>query len=137
MSSILYLRRQFLNMELLTTIIRIVLGLVLIIFPVNALFIKAFKPKMVDRAQLVMDTFRDTGYLLYFIQWTELVIGILLLTGYFTPLALIILMPISINILLFHIFLSPPILGPGLFIFLMNTFLIWAYRAEYLNLLNP
>jgi putative oxidoreductase len=109
----------------------------MVVFPVNALFIKAFKPKMVEKAQFVMDTFRDTGYLLYFIQGTELVVGILLLTGYYTPLTLLILMPISINILLFHLFLSPPVMGPGLFIFLMNSFLMWAYRAEYLNLLQP
>jgi uncharacterized membrane protein YphA (DoxX/SURF4 family) len=115
---------------------RILLGLIMIIFPVNALFIKAFKPKMIDKAQKVMDTFRDTGYLLHFIQWTELIIGILLITNYYTPIALLILMPISINILLFHIFLSPPIVGPGLFIFLMNIFLIWSYRLEYLNLFN-
>ena len=124
-------------MDTVTTIIRILLGLIMVIFPVNALFIKAFKPKMVERAQIVMDTFRDTGYLLHFIQGTELVVGILLLTGYFTPLALIILMPISINILLFHLFLSPPVIGPGLFIFLMNTFLLWSYRNDFVNLLKP
>jgi len=33
------------------------------------------------KAQLVMDAFRDTGYLLYLIQWTELIVGISLLTG--------------------------------------------------------
>lgn len=43
---------------------------------------------------------------------------------------------VSINILLFHIFLSPPVLGPGLFIFLMNTFLLWAYRADYIHLIK-
>lgn len=123
-------------MIITSTIMRILLGLIMIIFPVNALFIKAFKPKMIDKAQKVMDTFRDTGYLLHFIQWTELIIGILLITNYYTPIALLILMPISINILLFHIFLSPPIVGPGLFIFLMNIFLIWSYRLEYLNLFN-
>ncbi len=123
-------------MDTVTTIVRILLGLIMVVFPVNALFIKAFKPKMAEKAQLVMDTFRDTGYLLYFIQGTELVVGILLLTGYFTPLVLLILIPISINILLFHIFLAPPVFGPGLFIFLMNAFLMWSYRAEYLNLLN-
>jgi len=123
-------------MDLATTIVRILLGGIMVIFPVNALFIKAFQPKMVKRARLLFDTFEDTGYLLYFIQGTELLIGIFLLTGYYTPLALIILMPITINILLFHVFMSPPI-GPGLLIFLMNVFLIWSYRAAYITLLQP
>lgn len=91
---------------------------------------------MPDKAQLVMNTFRDTGYLLYLIQWTELIVGISLLSGFFIPLSLIVLIPISINILLFHIFLAPPIVGPGLFIFAMNIFLLISYRASYLNLLQ-
>lgn len=118
-------------------IVRIFLGIILVVFPLNALFIKAFKPKMPEKAQTVMSTFAETGYLLPFIQGTELIIGILLVTGYFTPLALLILMPVSINILLFHIFLAPPVLGPGLLIFLMNAFLIYMYRSEYIHLLNP
>jgi uncharacterized membrane protein YphA (DoxX/SURF4 family) len=124
-------------MILATTIVRILLGVVLIVFPVNALFLKLKKPAMPNKAQLVMDTFRDTGYLLYLIQWTELMVGLLLLSGYFVPLALIILIPVSINILLFHIFLAPPVFGPGLLIFGMNVFLMWSYRANYLQLLNP
>lgn len=120
-----------------TLIVRIVLGIILVVFPVNALFLKAFRPKMPKRAQLLIDTFRDTGYLLTFIQGTELIIGILLLSGYFIPLAVLLLVPVSINILLFHMFLAPPVRGPGLFVFLTNVFLIYAYRSEYINLLNP
>lgn len=123
-------------METATLIVRILLGLILVVFPINALFLKKFSPKMPDKAQLVMNTFRDTGYLLYFIQWTELIVGISLLTGFFIPLALIVLIPISINILLFHIFLAPPVVGPGLFIFAMNLFLVISFRANYLNLLQ-
>lgn len=123
-------------MEIATLIVRILLGLILVIFPINALFLKKFSPKMPDKAQMVMNTFRDTGYLLYLIQWTELVVGISLLTGFFIPLSLIILIPISINILLFHIFLAPPVVGPGLFIFAMNVFLIISYKASYLHLLK-
>ena len=121
-------------METATLIIRILLGLILVIFPINALFLKKFSPKMPDKAQLVMNTFRDTGYLLNLIQWTELVVGISLLSGFFIPLSLIVLIPISINILLFHIFLAPPVVGPGLFIFAMNIFLLISYRASYLCL---
>jgi hypothetical protein len=47
-----------------------------------------------------------------------------------------VLIPISINILLFHMFLAPPVVGPGLFIFAMNLFLVFSYRTNYLNLLQ-
>lgn len=124
-------------MQTFTFVVRILLGLVLVVFPINALFIKAFKPKMPEKAQAVMTAFSQTGYLLTFVQVTELVVGIALLTGYFTPLALLILLPISVNILLFHTYLAPPVVGPGLFIFLMNIFLIYSYKEHYINILTP
>lgn len=123
-------------METATLIVRILLGLTLVIFPINALFLNKFSPKMPDKALMVMNTFRDTGYLLYLIQWTELVVGISLLSGFFIPLSLVVLIPISINILLFHIFLAPPVVGPGLFIFAMNVFLLISYRSSYLHLVQ-
>lgn len=123
-------------METATTVVRILLGLIMLIVPAYAFFNKNFQPKQPEKAQRLMDAFRDSGYLLYFIQGTELLIGLLLLSGYFVPLALLILMPISIHILLFHFFLAPP-LGAGFSVFLMNAFLMWAYRAEYLHLLYP
>jgi len=122
-------------MDIATTAIRVILGIILVVFPVNALFIKAFQPKIPARAQLLMDAFRDSGYLLYFIQWTELIIGLALVTGLFAPLAALLLVPISLNIFLFHLFLAPPVAGPGLFILLMNAFLLWAYRDHYAALL--
>ena len=122
-------------MEIATTISRIMLGFILIGVPVNAYLNKAFKPKMPVKAQRLMDAFRETGYLLSFIYGTELLIGLLLVSGYGTPLALLGLLPITLNILLFHLVLAPPV-GPGLVIFLLHAFLLWAHRAAYLPLLN-
>ena len=45
----LYLRQlNIITMEITTTIIRILLGIVMIVFSMNAMFIKAFKPAMVE-----------------------------------------------------------------------------------------
>ncbi len=110
--------------DLTYLIVRYILGGILTVFAVNALFIKAFTPKIPPRGALLMGAMRDSGYLLKFIQWTELVVGVLLISGYFIPAALLILMPISINIFLFHLFLAPPILGPGPLILGMNVFLL-------------
>ena len=123
-------------MLVLTQIIRILLGVVLVLFAANALFIHAFKPKMKPEAGKLIEAFRSSGYLLTFVQWTELIVGVLLITGYFTPLALLVLFPVSVNILLFHVFVSRSVFGPGLIIFLFNTFLLWAYRSDFINLLN-
>ncbi len=91
---------------------------------------------MPKKAQHLMDAFNESGYMYYLIRGAQILIGILLLIGYFVPLALLVLVPVSVNILLFHLFLSPPV-GPGLFVFSLNAFLLWAYRAHYLSLLQP
>ncbi|WPP51428.1 DoxX family membrane protein [Catalinimonas niigatensis] len=119
-----------------TPVVRIMLGLIMVSVPSYAFLNKDFPPKQPEKAQRLMHSFRESGYLLYFIQSTELLMGLLLLSGYFTPLAALILMPVSINILLFHLFLAPPI-GAGILIFLMNVLLLWACRADYMALLHP
>lgn len=122
---------------LVFTIVRYLLGGLLVVFATNALFIKAFSPKIPPRGAVLMGAMKESGYLLYFVQGTELIIGLLLVTGYFIPAALIVLMPISINIFLFHLFLAPPIYGPGLFILAMNLFLLLPFSQQLSFFLIP
>jgi hypothetical protein len=109
-------------------VVRIALGLMLTVFAANALFFKFFAPKIPERGASLMTALRDSGYLLTFVQGAELVVGLALLTGNFVPVALLVLLPISINIFLFHLFLAPPVLGPGLMILAANLFLLWPYK---------
>ncbi len=48
-----------------------------------------------------------TGYFFYLLKVTEIVCGLMLLSGFFVPLALVILAPIIINIFLVHAFMAP------------------------------
>jgi uncharacterized membrane protein YphA (DoxX/SURF4 family) len=48
-----------------------------------------------------------TGYFMKFLKATEMICGFLLLSGYFVPLALVILAPIVVNIFLVHAVLMP------------------------------
>lgn len=48
-----------------------------------------------------------TGYFFPFLKATEMVCGLMLLTGFFVPLALVILAPIALHIFLVHAFLAP------------------------------
>ncbi len=48
-----------------------------------------------------------TGYFLYLLKITETVTGLLLLSGFFVPLALVILAPVILNIFLLHAFVAP------------------------------
>lgn len=48
-----------------------------------------------------------TGYFFYLLKGTEILCGLLLLSGFFVPLALVILAPIILNIFLVHAFMMP------------------------------
>ena len=76
----------------------------------------------------------ETGYLLPFIKVTEATVGILLLINRFVPLALAIMAPVILNILAYHIFLSPSPVG---FIFItLEIYLAWTYRDVFRPMLR-
>jgi hypothetical protein len=57
--------------------------------------------------------------------------GLLLLIGRFVPIGLVLLGPIIVNILLFHVTLNPSGIGPGLVVAALEIFLIYAYREHF------
>lgn len=48
-----------------------------------------------------------TGYFFYLLKGTEIVCGLMLLSGMFVPLALVVLAPVILNIFLIHASLAP------------------------------
>ena len=60
-----------------------------------------------------------------------IIAAVLLLVGRYVPLALVLLGPIIVNILLFHITLAPSAIGPGLVCAVLEIFLIWAYWPAF------
>jgi uncharacterized membrane protein YphA (DoxX/SURF4 family) len=71
-----------------------------------------------------------------FIGLLEVIAGVLLLVGRFVPIALVLLGPILVNILLFHILMPAPGIIPGLVLTLLELFLIWAYRLSFRGLFD-
>jgi len=62
-------------------------------------------------------------YFFYLLKITEIVCGVMLITGLFVPLALVILAPIVINILMVHIFLEPSGMPMALIITVVVSYL--------------
>ncbi len=71
-----------------------------------------------------------------FVSLLMVIAGLLLLVGRFVPLALVILGPILVNILLYHLLLDPKNIAPGIVATLMEVFLIWAYRLSFRGLFD-
>lgn len=77
-----------------------------------------------------------TGFFLPLLFSTQIVAGVLLLTNRFTPLALVILAPIVVQILAFHAFLDPAGMGIALVVLALELFLAYQYRAAFHGILK-
>lgn len=96
-------------MNRLQTLSRYVLGLIFFVFGLNGFLNFLPAPPMPESAMGFMGGLASTGYFFPFLKATEVFCGALLLAGFAAPLALIILAPITLNILLFHTILTPGI----------------------------
>jgi putative oxidoreductase len=93
---------------------RIILGLIYFIFGLMGLAIACGLMKMPESsmppaAMEFMKGIMGSGYFLPFLKITETSCGFLLLIGFWAPLALLILAPITLNIIMFHLNLTPGI----------------------------
>jgi len=110
---------------------RIVLGLIYFIFGLNFfLHFLPTPPQTGGPAESFTTGLFQSGYFFPFLKGLEVILGSLLLTGAFVPLALVVLMPISLNILLFHAFLTDNAIM-GIIIVALQLYLAWAYRDYY------
>lgn len=78
-----------------------------------------------------ISSLESTGYVLYIVAALEIIIGLLLIIKKWVPFALILLAPISINILLFHIFLDVSGILVAIAMVTINVILIYKYWKSY------
>ncbi len=71
------------------------------------------------------------GYIMNLVGLTEAVVGILLILKKWVPFALIMLVPISVNIVLFHAFVNLPNIGPAILVAVINAYLIYRNWDKY------
>ena len=115
---------------------RIVLGLIYLVFGLNFfLHFLPTPPSTEGPAANFTTGLFQSGYFFPFLKGAEILLGGLLLTGTFVPLALVILMPITLNILLFHLFLTDNAIM-SVVIIALQLYLAWAYRDYYKPLFN-
>lgn len=126
-------------MRIATIVVRILLGALYTFSAVMVLFHLMKEPEMTGNAKTFMEGIAATGYFMTLLKVTELLCGIALIFGLFAPLATVIIFPVSLNILLYHMCIGPegaqgiPV---GIFIVLANLFLAYAYREKYKPMLS-
>ncbi len=67
----------------------------------------------------------------------EFVDGLLVLSGRFTPVGLVLVTPVAVNIALFEMALAGGKPGPGVILTLLCVFLVWAYRRAFAPVFAP
>lgn len=118
-------------MKKASSIISILLGIILITFGLNKFF--NFMPVMELSAPGLefMGAFVKIGYGMAIVATVEIITGILIATNKYRALALVILFPIMLNALLFHIFLAPENALLAVLAVAMNIFLMYSSREKY------
>lgn len=114
-----------------TKIVRILLGLILIIFGANKIYAFIPLPAPPEAAASFLNSLADTGYILTVIAIFEIIIGFMLLLKLWVPFVLLLLVPLSLNILLFHLFLDIPSVGTAIVIVVLNLILLYKHRQKY------
>jgi uncharacterized membrane protein YphA (DoxX/SURF4 family) len=87
-------------------------------------------PMPENAAAFVMGLMK-AGYFMPLLAGVEALVGALLLTGRFVPLALTLLAPVMLNILLFHATVAPEGMGLAIVLTVLELYLAYTYRDAY------
>ncbi len=123
-------------MKIATIIVRVLLGLVFVVFGSN-IFLH-FIPMPPPPATLAGDFSKALmqSHYIYVVGLLQVIGGLLLLIGRYVPLGLTLLGPVIANILLFHIFLDRSGLPLAIIVAVLVLFLLWRYRTNFAGLLK-
>ncbi len=123
-------------MKVATSIVRILLGLMFVVFGSNAFLHFLPMPEMSGHSGEFIGSMYVTGYLKA-IAACQIAGGALLLLGRYVPLGLTLLGPVIVNIVLFHVFMDRSGLLMAAAVSAVSLFLLWRYRASFLPLVRP
>ena len=123
-------------MKIATIIARVLLGLVFLVFGLNAfLHFMPMPPPPKNEAGAFLGALFSSGYL-YAIKCFEISGGLLLLIGRKVPLGLTLVGPVIVNILFYDIFLDHTGLPMGIIVGALALFLLYRYRSAFAGLLS-
>jgi len=117
-------------------ILRVLLGLFLFVFGLNKFLQFMAMPDMPKAASEFMGALMGSGYVMPMVAITEIATGALLVSGMFVPLALVLLAPLSVNIVLFHLVLAPAAIAPAAAVAILNVALLFMHIEAYRPMLK-
>jgi len=114
------------NMKIFIKIAHIFLGLIFVVFGLNGLYTFIPVPEYHPFIEIIV----STGFIIV-VKGLEIIGGVLLLIRRYTLLALLILGPIVVNILLYHLLIDPRNMVVGFVNLVLYSALLFHYRAYF------
>jgi putative oxidoreductase len=122
-------------MKIVTIIVRVLIGF-LLLFASISFFLKLVpEPVTTGDFKAFNVGLVASAYIMPLAKSIELICGLAYVAGRYVALANLIILPITLNILLINIFLTPEHMPIGIFVFAGNLFLIIRYWEHYKGLL--
>ena len=122
-------------MKIATIIARSLLGLIFVVFGSNIFLHFIPMPPPPEGPARDFTTVLFVSHFLYFVGALQVVGGLLLFTGRWTPLGLTLVGPVIVNILLFHALMAPAGLPMAIVVSALALFLLWNYRKNFAGIL--
>ena len=113
------------------TAARLLLGAIFTVFGLNGFFHFLPQPPPSGMAAVFLGGLSASGYMFPLIKGTEVIVGLLLLSNRFVPLALTVLAPVVVNIVAFHAFLAPGGMVIPLVVTSLGVYLAYTERAVF------
>lgn len=124
-------------MKIAVIIVRTLIGLLFLITSIG-FFLKLFpEPELNGNFKAFQIGLIASTYLIPLAKTIELLCGLSFVTGRFTTLANILILPVTVNILFINFFLNHEGIPLALFVFLGNLFLIYSHWNNYKSLFTP
>lgn len=123
-------------MNTVNTAARYILGLAMLVFGANKFFHFMPNPELPEAAGAFMGALGGSGYIFPILGIFYLIAGICLVLNKAVPFALIVLVPISINIVAFHVKFAPEGILFAAIVAVLNLILIYANWDRFKSLFD-
>jgi len=124
-------------MKIASIIARYLLGLMFTVFGLNGFLNFIHQPPPANPLALQFFIAISLSHFAAFFFAVQLISGLLLLSGFFVPLALTLLAAELYNILAFHLTLAPATIAPALVASLLWVLVFLQYRQSFNDVLAP
>lgn len=121
-------------MKMLATIARLLLGLSMLIFGANKFLNFMPAPELPESAGAFMGALAGSGYIFPTLGVVYLVAGLLLMLNKWVPFALVLLVPVSFNIVAFHAKFDPAGILFAAVVAVLNAYLIYHNWSKFKGL---